>query len=537
MTRVHLYDTTLRDGTQGEGFQLSVAEKVRIAHLLDELGVTWIEGGWPGSNPRDEAFFEAMRGASLGTARIAAFGSTRRARLRCDEDPSVQALLRADVPVVTVFGKSWRFQATDVLRITAEENLELVADTVRYLSERVDEVIFDAEHFFDGAADDPDYALQVARTAAEAGARWVVLCDTNGGSLPTHVGSFTEQVVQAVSAHGAHVGVHCHNDMELAVANSLAAVRHGATQVQGTVNGYGERCGNANLVSILPALQVKMGCEVVAPDRLATLTHVSRMVDELSNSAPHTRQAWVGQSAFAHKGGVHVHAVMRAPEAYEHVDPAIVGNHRRVLVSDLAGRSNLAYKAAEIGVELAPGDGHTLVVLARIKALEAEGWSFEDADASLRLLVLEAQDARPRWFEVEEADVAIALRDPVREAADGPPRTRAVIRVRIHDRSLPNVAWGNGPVDALGRALHELVTQAYPEAACVRLVDYKVRIVDSADGVGAAVRVWIRASDGDETWGTVGVSTNVVEASWRAMVDAYEHHLARRNVPELRETA
>lgn len=537
MNPVHLYDTTLRDGTQGEGFQLSVAEKVRIAHLLDELGVGWVEGGWPGSNPRDEAFFEAIRRQPLSRARVTAFGSTRRAGLTCEEDPSLSALLRAEVPTVTVFGKSWRFQATDVLRIDPEENVALVYDTVRYLAARVDEVMFDAEHFFDGAAEDPAYALRVVRAAAEAGARWVVLCDTNGGSLPTHVGTQTTRIVEALADLGVGVGIHAHNDMELAVANSLEAVRAGATQVQGTINGYGERCGNANLVSILPALELKMGLEVVGPERLATLTHVSRMVDELSNSVPHARQAWVGQSAFAHKGGVHVSAVMRAPRAYEHVDPSLVGNHRRVLVSDLAGRSNLAYKAAELGVSLGSDDPHTLDVLAKVKAMESEGWSFEDADASLRLLVLQAQGQRPRFFEVEEADVSIALRDPVSERHEGPPRTRAVVRVRLGDRSLPNVAWGNGPVDALGRALHELVTQAWPEAAVVRLVDYKVRIVDSADGVSAAVRVWIRASDGDETWGTVGVSTNVVEASWLAMVDAYEHHLARCRVPAMKASA
>ncbi|MCB9680798.1 MAG: citramalate synthase [Alphaproteobacteria bacterium] len=524
MTRVWLYDTTLRDGTQGEGFQLSVAEKVRVAHLLDDLGVAYIEGGWPGSNPRDEAFFEAMRGERLQQARVTAFGSTRRAGIACADDPSLAKLLEADVPVVTVFGKSWRFQATTVLGISPEENVELVHDTVRFLAARVDTVIFDAEHYFDGAADDEAYALAVLAAAADAGARFLTLCDTNGGTLPHVVG---DRVARALAHTGTPVGIHAHNDAELAVANSLEAVRRGATLVQGTINGYGERCGNANLVSILPALQLKAGHDVVAPEALQRLSHVSRMVDELSNNAPFTRQPWVGQAAFAHKGGVHVHAVMKDPRAYEHVDPGAVGNARRVLVSDLSGGSNVAWKAAELGYDLDPKAPATRALLARIKALEHAGYSFEDAEASLGLLFAEAHGTRRTWFEVEEADVWTVVAEPAVGDTVGHHRTRAVVRIRIGDHAHPVVAYGNGPVDALGQAFRDVVCQVYPALRSVRLVDYKVRIMDSSDGISAQVRVLIKATDGVSTWGTVGVSTNVVEASWRALVDLYEHQLAQ----------
>lgn len=531
MTRVHVYDTTLRDGTQGEGFQLSVAEKIRVAHLLDDLGVGYLEGGWPGSNPRDEAFFEAAMAESFRTLRVTAFGSTRRAGIRCEDDPSIRKLLAANVPVVTVFGKSWRFQATDVLGITAEENLELVHDTVRYLVAHTDEVIFDAEHFFDGAADDEAYAMAVLKAAADAGASFLTLCDTNGGSMPHTVGELT---ARALAHTGVPIGIHAHNDAELAVANSLESVRRGATLVQGTINGYGERCGNANLVSIIPNLQLKMGYDVVGPDRLVSLTTTSRLVDELSNNQPHGRQAYVGQSAFAHKGGVHVNAVMKDARSYEHVAPESVGNVRRVLVSDLSGRSNIVFKARELGIELDPRSPQTLAVLARIKDLENEGYSFEGAEASLALLLAEARGERRSYFEVEAADVTTVMASQDMKGAPQMHNTRAVVQIRIGDDNHPWVAYGNGPVDALGRAFQEVVAKVYPTVNEVRLIDYKVRIVDSSDSISAAVRVAITATDGTSTWGTVGVSRNVVEASWRAMVDLYEHKLAMADVPALR---
>jgi 2-isopropylmalate synthase len=527
---VRLYDTTLRDGTQGEGFSLSVDEKIRVAHLLDELGVAWVEGGWPGSNPRDEAFFAAARRERFTRARLAAFGSTRRAGVRCDDDPILGKLLDAGVPVVTIFGKTWRFQATNVLGISAEENLELVHDTVRWLAARFDEVIFDAEHAFDGAADDLAYALDVLAAAADAGARCLTLCDTNGGSLPEAVAALVGHA--RARCPGVEIGIHAHNDGELAVANSLAAVRAGASVVQGTINGYGERCGNANLCSVLPALELKLGLHVVGRERLARLTHTARLVDELSNNAPINRQPWVGASAFAHKGGVHVHAVLKDARAYEHVDPAVVGNTRRVLVSDLSGRMNVVHKAKELGFELDPADARTRAVLERVKALENEGWSFEDAEASLALLVWEAHGDRRTWFSVEEADVQSVIVPPGGEVHAA--STRAVVRVRLADALHPSVAWGNGPVDALGRAFREVVCAAYPHLGDVRLVDYKVRILDSRAGVGAGVRVAIRATNGAATWGTVGVSTNVVEASWRALLDLYEYELMRTSLPARR---
>lgn len=521
--RIKIYDTTLRDGTQGEGFQLSVDEKVQVARLLDELGVAYIEGGWPGSNPRDAAFFEATRGLGFSVARLAAFGSTRRADKSCDDDPSIQALLAAEVPILTIFGKSWKMHATEVLRVTPEENLELVFDTVRYLKARADQVIFDAEHFFDGAADDEAYSMAVLDAAARAGADFLVLCDTNGGSLPHVVGELT---ARAVARTGVGVGIHAHNDSELAVANSLEAVRAGATMVQGTINGYGERCGNANLVSIIAGLELKHDRRCLPDGGLKRLTHVSRMVDELANNVPLARQAYVGRSAFAHKGGVHVNAVLKSASTYEHITPETIGNERRILVSDLSGRSNIIAKAQQFGVEIDPDDPVTRAVLDKIKQLEHEGYQFEGAEASLELLMEEARGQRPSWFEVLLASVT------TREVGrDGLEAAEARVKVAIGDEILAAIESGNGPVNALAAALETVLVRTYPMLRQVRLVDYKVRILDSASGTAARVRVLIQASDGRSTWGTVGVSTNVVEASWRALVDAFEHRLLKAGVP------
>ena len=526
MQRVHIYDTTLRDGTQGEGVQLSVAEKIQVAHMLDEMGVGYIEGGWPGSNPRDEQFFELARKERFTRSKITAFGSTRRAGIPCEQDPSLRALLEAEVPAVTIFGKSSLFQAQEILRVSPEANLELIHDTVSFLKARVGEVIYDAEHFFDGAAEDESYAMRCLEAAAQAGADFLVLCDTNGGTMPWVVGELTQRVL---ARFGVPVGIHAHNDAELGVANSLDAVRHGATMVQGTINGYGERCGNGNLISVLPALELKMGCQCLEPGKLAELTRLAHTFDEIVNNQPLARQPYVGRSAFAHKAGVHVNAVMKNPASYEHIAPEAVGNHRRVLVSDLSGRSNLTYKAAEYGLQ-SEGGPSTAEVLDRIKQLENEGYQFEGAEASLKLLLAEARGERARYFQVLEADVNTVLADALRPGEDNSVRTRAVLRVQFGDREASTVAHGNGPVDALGRALHRLLRGQYPEVGEVRLVDYKVRIMNSSDGTGAQVRVLIRATDGERTWGTVGVSTNVVEASWNAMVDSYEHKLIEAGV-------
>lgn len=533
MSHVHIYDTTLRDGTQGESVQLSVSEKIQVAHMLDDLGVDYIEGGWPGSNPRDEAFFIEAKNERFAHAKLAAFGSTRRAGIPCDQDPSLNALIAAEVPVVTIFGKSSKFQATEILRISPEQNLELIFETVQWLKARVDEVVYDAEHFFDGAVEDLEYAMKCLEAAASAGADFLTLCDTNGGTMPWDVNRLTADVLQRF---GRPVGIHAHNDAECGVANSLESVRGGATMVQGTINGYGERCGNGNLISVIPALELKMGKTALLPGKLSELTRLSHTFDEIVNNTPHARQAYVGRSAFAHKAGIHVNAVMKNPASYEHIPPETVGNARRVLVSDLSGRSNLQFKAQEFGLNLDDSAG-TRDALERIKELENQGYQFEEAEASLRLLLAEARGERQRYFRVLEADVSAVLVDALRPSEARIANTRAVLRLAFGERQASNVSHGNGPIDALGSAMHRLLRDHYPEVSGVRLTDYKVRIVDTSEGTGAAVRVLIRATDGKTSWGTVGVSRNVVEASWAAMVDSYEYCLLMAKVPVLEAPA
>ncbi len=517
--RVDLYDTTLRDGTQGEDVAFSVPDKVRIAHRLDELGVRYIEGGWPGSNPRDIAFFDAMRRERLATARIAAFGSTRRSRLRAEDDPSLQALLQAGTPVVTIFGKSWDFHVREALRIPLEENLELIHDSVRFLKSRVDEVVYDAEHFFDGHAASPEYALKTIEAAAQAGADVLVLCDTNGGTMPGRVAELTREVV---ARFGRPAGIHTHNDAELAVANALAAVEAGARHVQGTINGFGERCGNANLVSIVPNLQLKLGYDVVTPLELARLREVSRYVYELANIQPLKRQPYVGDSAFAHKGGVHVSAVQRNARTYEHVDPAVVGNRTRVLVSDLSGRSNIQAKAAELGIDLTGKDPVVQEVLDRIKRLEHKGYQFEGAEGSFELLMKRALGWHGPAFELVGFRVINEKRAP-----DEPTLAEATVMVKVDGQVEHTAAVGDGPVNALDRALRKALERFYPELREVRLVDYKVRIMNSREGTAAVTRVLIESADHEDKWDTVGVSENIIQASWEALIDAIEYKIAK----------
>ncbi len=517
--RVDLYDTTLRDGTQGEDVAFSVADKVRIAHRLDELGIRYIEGGWPGSNPRDIDFFDAVKRERFGQARIAAFGSTRRSRLSAEDDPNLQALLQAETPVVTIFGKSWDLHVHDALRISLEENLELIHDSVRFLKGRVEEVVYDAEHFFDGYAENPEYALKTLEAAASAGADVIVLCDTNGGSTVRQVAAATAVVV---GRFGRPVGVHTHNDAELAVANTLAAVEAGARHVQGTINGFGERCGNANLVSIIPNLQLKMGYQVVAPAQLARLRDISRYVYELANIAPLKRQPYVGDSAFAHKGGVHVSAVQRNARTYEHVDPSLVGNRTRVLVSDLSGRSNIVAKAAELGIDLAGKDPITQEVLDRIKALEHKGYQFEGAEGSFELLMKRALGRHGPAFELLGFRVISEKRAPQESTL-----AEATVMVRVDGQVEHTAAVGDGPVHALDRALRKALERFYPELREVRLTDYKVRILNGRDGTAAVTRVLIESSDHEDKWSTVGVSENIIQASWEALIDAIEYKIAK----------
>jgi len=522
---VILYDTTLRDGTQGEGVQLSVADKLQIAQLLDNMGVSYIEGGWPGSNPRDEAFFEEARKLGLDNAKLTAFGSTRRAGVACEDDANLQALLSASVPTLTIFGKSWRFQATDALRITPEENLELIEDSVRYLKSRVDEVLFDAEHFFDGFADDPEYAMAALKAAERGGADHLVLCDTNGGALPAQIEA---GVRRALSECGRPIGIHTHNDAELAVANTLRAVQSGATMVQGTVNGTGERCGNANLISIIPALQLKMGIECLAAEQLSQLRTVARTVDEISNRAPFAAQPYVGRSAFAHKGGVHVDAVRKNPRTYEHIDPASVGNRRRVLMSDLSGRANVHLKAKEFGIELDPKSDEASHVLQRLKELENGGYTFEAAGASFKLVVDEVMGKRPEYFTLRDLQVHVGFGDKHPNAREG--ETHVHLEIRVGDDVAFTSAVGDGPVHAMDVALRSLIDKFYPQLDSVRLVDYKVRVMSSASGTDSVVRVLIQSSDGKEVWGTVGASPNIIHASWKAMVDSITYKLLKEGV-------
>lgn len=527
---VVLYDTSLRDGTQGEDMQLSVADKITIAQLIDEIGVSYIEGGWPGSNPRDESFFEeARKQLKLRRAKLAAFGATRRSGIKCEQDGNLQSLLQAEVPCITIFGKSWAFQATEALRITPEENLELIEDSVRYLKERVDEVVFDAEHFFDGYADDPAYALAALKAAERGGASYLALCDTNGGRMPHEI----EVAVKAALAQSAiPIGIHTHNDAELAVANALTAVRAGARMVQGTINGYGERCGNANLISIIPALVLKLGIPCVSEEQLTKLRHTARMVDEISNRAPWAAQPYVGRSAFAHKGGVHVDAVKKNSRTYEHIEPERVGNKRRILLSDLSGRANVEWKADELGMQLDPKSPEVRKVLERLKRLEADGYQFESAAASFKLLMLHSLQQLPEHFTLRDLEAQTEFRDG---SDDRDKNEQGVTRVRIEvgvgDEVAYHSARGDGPVHAMDIALRSVLDRFYPELRSVRLVDYKVRVLASGDGTGSVVRVLIQSSDGSEVWGTVGVSPNIIRASWNALVDALSYKLVKDNVP------
>jgi 2-isopropylmalate synthase len=517
-SRIEIYDTTLRDGTQGEAINFSVADKLRIAEALDVLGVDFIEGGWPGSNPRDVAFFDEAPRLNLKRAQLAAFGATRRQRLSCDQDPSIQALIAAETPVVTIFGKTWLLHVHDALRISPSENIELIEDSVRYLAGRVDKVIYDAEHFFDGYRSNPQYALDTLRAALAGGAHRVVLCDTNGGSLPEDIREATSVVAGQLSVP---IGIHCHNDGELAVANTLAAVNAGAIHVQGTINGYGERCGNANLCSVIPNLELKLGREVIGAERLKHLRETASLVSEIANLSLQSGAAFVGDSAFAHKGGVHVAAVERNPQTYEHISPELIGNRRRVLLSDLSGRGNLAAKARELHIDLS-GEQN---VLEELKRLEHDGFEFEAAEASFELLVNRSRNTPSPYFEL------VGFRVIDEHRGNSMPMSEATIKIRVGDHEEHSAASGNGPVNALDRALHRALSKFYPTLEKVHLVDYKVRVLQSSlSGSASLVRVLITSSDGVAKWGTVGVSANIVEASWRALVDSVEYKLMKDGV-------
>lgn len=519
MDKVYLYDTTLRDGAQGEGISFSDAGKVRFARMLDEFGVDFIEGGFAGSNPRDRRFFDDIRKERLTHARVAAFGSTRRVDLDAKDDPQLAGLLAAETEWVTIYGKSWLLHVKDVLRTTGERNHQMIADTVGFLRAAGRQVVFDAEHFFDGYKADPGYALGALRAAVGEGAAAVALCDTNGGSLPHEVFEIVRAVCQAFP--GVQVGIHTHNDSGLAVANSLEAVRAGARQVQGCMNGYGERTGNANLVSIIPALELKMGFACVGQERLRRLRDVSLVTDDLANQRADPRQPYVGRSAFSHKAGAHVNAVQKNPKTFEHVEPESVGNERHVLVSELSGTSNVLLKAAELGVDVSALDKEaTRGILDEIKRRENRGYSYESADGSFKILLQKILKKHTPFFELEGFRVIVEKR-----GRDEPCISEATIKVKVAGETELTAGEGHGPVDALNAALRQALTRFYPEIEKIALSDYRVRILDPQEATRAVTRVLIESGDGIRQWGTVGVSENIIEASWQALLDSVEYKL------------
>ena len=523
MDALHVYDTTLRDGAQQEGLNLSVTDKLTIARLLDDLGVDHVEGGWPGANPKDTEFFEKARTQlDLRNAELVAFGATRRVGVRVEDDPLVQALLDARTPVVTIVAKSHVRHVREALRTSLEENLAMVRDTVAHLVAHGRRVFLDAEHFFDGWYLDRGYALEVVRTAAAAGAEVLVLCDTNGGMLPHQV---EEVVADVVAATGARVGAHCHNDTGCAVANSVAAVRAGATHVQGTVNGYGERTGNADLVTVAANLQFKLGLPVLPEDSLARAMHVAHAISEVTNVPAYSRQPYVGASAFAHKAGLHASALKVDPDLYQHMDPSAVGNGMRTLVSDMAGRASIELKAREAGLDLSDRPDVVASVLAEVKELERKGWTFDAADASIELMIRRTLDpGSTDYFAVESWRV-------ITDAADGPALSEATVKLRADGTRHVATGEGNGPVNALDHALRLAVSRSYPEIDKLELIDFKVRILDAEHGTDAVTRVLIETSDGETSWNTIGVAASLIEASWRALVDGLVHGLVRHEVP------
>lgn len=519
MKKIAIYDTTLRDGTQGEGISFSGTGKLRVAERLDAFGVDYIEGGYAASNPKDMAFFRDIKKRNLTHAKVVAFGSTRRANIAVGEDPGVLALMEADTPVVTFFGKSWKLHVRDVLRTTPEENVAMIADTVRYFKEHGKEVIYDAEHFFDGYKDDPAYALATLRAAAEAGADLLVPCDTNGGTLPHEVYAIIKELCGTFDTP---LGIHTHNDSELGVANSLEAVRAGAVHVQGTVNGFGERCGNANLVSIIPNLMLKMGYDALrdGKESLKQLRDVSQFVNELSNQRPWQKAAFVGDSAFAHKAGMHVDGIRKNPHSFEHIEPEQVGNKRRILISELSGASNVFLKAVEMNLNVDKSSPEVKEILRELERLEREGYEFEAAEASFKLLIQKVLKAHRPFFGLEGFRVIVEKNDSAARC-----RSEATVKVSVNGEVEHTVAEGDGPVNALDGALRRALMRFYPQIADVYLTDYRVRILDPEEHTAAKTRVLIESSDGKEIWSTVGVSENIIEASWEALVDSVEYKM------------
>jgi 2-isopropylmalate synthase len=515
---VRLYDTTLRDGAQTEGISFSVLDKIMIAKKLDQLGIHFIEGGWPGSNPKDVDFFKRARRMGLKNSRIVAFGSTRKAHTSVRRDTNIAYLLKAGTRIVTIFGKSWDLHVRCALKTSLDENLRMICDSVRYLKSKGLSVLYDAEHFFDGYRANPAYAMKTVKAAVDAGADNVTLCDTNGGALPAEVGDIVGEVAARMKVP---LGIHAHNDADMAVANSIVAVRAGCQLVQGTINGYGERCGNANLCSIIPNLKLKLGINCVSDRQLSSLTEISRYVSEIANMVPRNEQPFIGVSAFAHKGGVHVSAVLRRPQTYEHIQPELVGNRRRILISELAGKGAVVYKAGELEIDFTKDRKAPQKILALLKELEHKGYQFEGAEGSFELLMRKQLGRHKRFFELE------GFRVIVEKDKKGDVRSEATIKLKVKGAQEHTASEGDGPVNALDNALRKALERFYPGLRKMSLADFKVRVINARAGTAARVRVLIESRDEKDEWGTVGVSENIIEASWQALVDSIEYKLMK----------
>jgi 2-isopropylmalate synthase len=519
MEPVLLYDTTLRDGTQGENITFSADEKIKIALRLDDFGIHYIEGGWPGSNPKDMQFFDLAKRVDFRQARLVAFGSTRKPGIQPEEDDNLKALIASKTPTVAIFGKSWDLHVRKVMNNSLQENLAMIHDSVTFLKNNDLEVVYDAEHFFDGYKHDADYALKTLHAAVESGADFVVLCDTNGGTLPFEIESIIHDVQKSIPAP-CRLGIHAHNDCGLAVANSITAVRAGAVMVHGTINGYGERCGNADLTSVIPIIGLKMKRPCVSEQNLEKLKTLSGYVSETANQVPLNTRPFVGKSAFAHKGGIHVSAIMKVPKAYEHMEPALVGNQRRVLVSDLSGKSNVEFKARELGVELGGNGYDSKKIVSEIKQLEQQGYQFDVAEGSFKILMQKFTDQFEPLFRLE------SFRVTIEKDKDRPCSSQATVKISVGEKQEITAAEGYGPVSALDNALRKALGRFFPDLDTMRLVDFKVRVIDGGRGTAAKVRVFIESRDQDQIWSTIGVSEDIIEASWHALADSFQFKLA-----------
>ena len=519
MPDVFLYDTTLRDGAAREGVSFSLEDKLKILRQLDSFGMHYVEGGYPASNPKDKEFYEAASRLELENTRLVAFGSTRRALTSASRDKEMKVLATCGAPVACIVGKSWDFHVKKALKIALDENLYMIEESVRYLKKKGLEVLFDAEHFFDGYKESPKYALKCVEAAAAGGVDWVVLCDTNGGTLPHEVATIVREVHERVSTP---LGIHAHNDCECAVASTLAAVREGARMVHGTINGYGERCGNANLCSVIPDLALKMSVDCISRERLCELTGLSHFVSELANLSPDSHQPFVGASAFAHKGGLHASGVSKETRTYEHIGPELVGNIQRIVVSELSGKSTIILKAREMGIDVEHKPEKLAEILKQIKQLEHVGYQFEAADGSFEILMRKALGTHKAFFRLESFRVIMEKRE------DGKVMTEATVKIHVGDRRLIATAEGNGPVNALDRAIRIAIGRSFPALDDIELTDYKVRVLDEKKGTAAVTRVLIETSDGEKTWGTIGVNENIIQASWEALVDSIEYGLMHK---------